>query len=169
MKQGFQGFRVSRFQSPSFKVRLSKFIAESYTRIALQWMLLALCLLAGCRRLPGADCRRVSGTGDALAGWTLREELQGPPRRASSGSNTRRSSTKKTEKGKIYFRREGGESKWRRFCRCREYVLYGGGQVQVYQPKIDQVRSTRRQERATWRAFWCLASGRRRDLFSSTR
>jgi len=48
------------------------------------------------------------------------------------------------------------------FCRPAKYVLYGGGQVQVYQPKIDQVsKYEAARTAATWRAFWCLASGRR--------
>lgn len=45
------------------------------------------------------------------------------------------------EKGKIYFRREGGEVQMAAdFAEPdKKYVLYGGGKVQVYQPKIDQV------------------------------
>jgi len=46
-----------------------------------------------------------------------------------------------TQKGKIYFRREGGEIQMAAdlFEPDRKYVLYSGGKVQVYQPKIDQV------------------------------
>ncbi|HMD16088.1 MAG TPA: outer membrane lipoprotein carrier protein LolA [Terriglobales bacterium] len=46
-----------------------------------------------------------------------------------------------TEKGKIYFRREGGEIQMAAdFVEPdKKYVLYSGGKVQVYQPKIDQV------------------------------
>ncbi len=46
-----------------------------------------------------------------------------------------------TEKGKIYFRREGGEIQMAAdFVEPdRKYVVYSGGKVQVYQPKIDQV------------------------------
>jgi len=46
-----------------------------------------------------------------------------------------------TEKGKIYFRREGGEIQMAAdfFEPDRKYVVYSGGKVQVYQPKIDQV------------------------------
>ena len=46
-----------------------------------------------------------------------------------------------TQKGKIYFRREGGEIQMAAdFVEPdRKYVLYSGGKVQVYQPKIDQV------------------------------
>ncbi len=46
-----------------------------------------------------------------------------------------------TEKGKIYFRREGGEVQMAAdFLEPdRKYVIYSGGKVQVYQPKIDQV------------------------------
>jgi outer membrane lipoprotein-sorting protein len=46
-----------------------------------------------------------------------------------------------TEKGKIYFRREGGEIQMAAdFVEPdRKYVIYTGGKLQVYQPKIDQV------------------------------
>jgi outer membrane lipoprotein-sorting protein len=46
-----------------------------------------------------------------------------------------------TEKGKIYFRREGGEVQMAAdFVEPdKKYVIYSGGKVQVYQPKIDQV------------------------------
>ncbi|MGA3091266.1 MAG: outer-membrane lipoprotein carrier protein LolA [Terriglobales bacterium] len=46
-----------------------------------------------------------------------------------------------TEKGKIYFRREGGEVQMAAdFVEPdKKYVLYSEGKVQVYQPKIDQV------------------------------
>jgi outer membrane lipoprotein-sorting protein len=46
-----------------------------------------------------------------------------------------------TEKGRIYFRREGGEIQMAAdFVEPdRKYVIYSGGKVQVYQPKIDQV------------------------------
>jgi len=46
-----------------------------------------------------------------------------------------------TQKGKIYFRREGGEIQMAAdFVEPdRKYVIYGGGKLQVYQPKIDQV------------------------------
>ena len=46
-----------------------------------------------------------------------------------------------TQKGKIYFRREGGEIQMAAdFVEPdRKYVIYSGGKVQVYQPKIDTV------------------------------
>ena len=46
-----------------------------------------------------------------------------------------------TEKGKIYFRREGGEVQMAAdFVEPdKKYVIYSGGKVQIYQPKIDQV------------------------------
>src|SRR5450755_788498 len=46
-----------------------------------------------------------------------------------------------TETGKIYFRREGGEVQMAAdFVEPdKKYVIYSGGKVQVYQPKIDQV------------------------------
>lgn len=45
------------------------------------------------------------------------------------------------EKGKIFFRREGGEVQMAAdFVEPdKKYVIYSGGKVQVYQPKIDQV------------------------------
>ena len=46
-----------------------------------------------------------------------------------------------TQKGKIYFRREGSDMQVAvDFTEPdKKYVLYSGGKVQVYQPKIDQV------------------------------
>ena len=46
-----------------------------------------------------------------------------------------------TEKGKVYSRREGGETQMAvEFVEPdKKYVVYSGGKVQVYQPKIDQV------------------------------
>ncbi len=46
-----------------------------------------------------------------------------------------------TQKGKIYFRREGGEIQMAAdFVEPdKKYVIYSGGKVRVYQPKIDQV------------------------------
>src|SRR6202163_3882600 len=45
-----------------------------------------------------------------------------------------------TQKGKIYFRREGGEIQMAAdFMEPdKKYVIYSGGKVQVYQPKIYQ-------------------------------
>jgi outer membrane lipoprotein-sorting protein len=46
-----------------------------------------------------------------------------------------------TQKGKIYFRRQDGETQMAADIAepDKKYILYGGGKVQVYQPKIDQV------------------------------
>jgi outer membrane lipoprotein-sorting protein len=46
-----------------------------------------------------------------------------------------------TEKGRIYFRREGNEVQMAVDFTDpdKKYVVYSGGKVQVYQPKIDQV------------------------------
>ncbi len=46
-----------------------------------------------------------------------------------------------TQKGRIYFRREGSEIQMAAdFAEPdKKYVIYSGGKVQVYQPKIDQV------------------------------
>jgi outer membrane lipoprotein-sorting protein len=46
-----------------------------------------------------------------------------------------------TEKGKIYFRHEGGEVQMAAdFVEPdKKYVIYSGGKVQLYQPKMDQV------------------------------
>jgi outer membrane lipoprotein-sorting protein len=48
---------------------------------------------------------------------------------------------KETQKGKIYFRRQGGETQMAADISepDKKYILYSGGKVQVYQPKIDQV------------------------------
>ena len=46
-----------------------------------------------------------------------------------------------TQKGRIYFRREGGEVQMAAdFVEPdKKYVIYSGGKLQVYHPKIDQV------------------------------
>ncbi len=46
-----------------------------------------------------------------------------------------------TQKGKIYFRREGKDIQMAADVNepDKKYVLYTGGKVQLYQPKIDQV------------------------------
>jgi outer membrane lipoprotein-sorting protein len=46
-----------------------------------------------------------------------------------------------TQKGKIYFRRQNGEIQMAADIAepDKKYILYSGGKVQVYQPKIDQV------------------------------
>ena len=46
-----------------------------------------------------------------------------------------------TQKGKIYFRRHDGEIQMAADISepDKKYVIYSGGKVQVYQPKIDQV------------------------------
>ncbi len=46
-----------------------------------------------------------------------------------------------TQKGKIYFRRQDGETQMAADIAepDKKYVVYSGGKVQVYQPKIDQV------------------------------
>jgi outer membrane lipoprotein-sorting protein len=46
-----------------------------------------------------------------------------------------------TQKGKIYFRRQDGETQMAADISepDKKYILYSGGKVQVYQPKIDQV------------------------------
>ncbi len=46
-----------------------------------------------------------------------------------------------TQKGKIYFRRQNGEIQMAADISepDKKYILYSGGKVQVYQPKIDQV------------------------------
>jgi len=46
-----------------------------------------------------------------------------------------------TQKGKIYFRRQDGETQMAADIAepDKKYILYSGGKVQVYQPKIDQV------------------------------
>lgn len=46
-----------------------------------------------------------------------------------------------TQKGRIYFRREGNETQMAAEIvePDRKYVVYSNGKVQVYQPKIDQV------------------------------
>jgi outer membrane lipoprotein-sorting protein len=46
-----------------------------------------------------------------------------------------------TQKGKIFFRRQDGETQMAADIAepDKKYILYSGGKVQVYQPKIDQV------------------------------
>jgi outer membrane lipoprotein-sorting protein len=67
-----------------------------------------------------------------------------------------------TEKGKIYSRREGGETQMAvDFVEPnKKYVVYSGGRVQVYQPKIDQVNEySAGNNRADIESFLVLGFG----------
>jgi len=67
-----------------------------------------------------------------------------------------------TQKGKIYFRRESNEIKVAvEFTEPdKKYVLYSGGKVQVYQPKIDQVNEyTAGKNRGDIESFLVLGFG----------
>jgi outer membrane lipoprotein-sorting protein len=67
-----------------------------------------------------------------------------------------------TQKGRIYFRRERGEMQVAvDFVEPdKKYVLYSGGKVQVYQPKIDQVSEYRAgKNRAEVESFLVLGFG----------
>ena len=76
-----------------------------------------------------------------------------------------------TQKGKIYFRREGGEIQMAAdFVEPdRKYVIYSGGKVQVYQPKIDQVNEyDPGKNRSDVESFLVLGfGGSGRDLLKS--
>ena len=76
-----------------------------------------------------------------------------------------------TEKGRIYFRREGGEIQMAAdFAEPdKKYVIYSGGKVQVYQPKIDQVNEyDPGKNRSDVESFLVLGfGGGGRDLFKS--
>jgi outer membrane lipoprotein-sorting protein len=78
---------------------------------------------------------------------------------------------KETEKGKIYFRREGGEIQMAAdFVEPDpKYVVYSGGKVQIYQPKIDQVSEYNPgKNRSDVESFLVLGfGGSGRDLFNS--
>ena len=67
-----------------------------------------------------------------------------------------------TQKGEIYFRREGGENQMAADVvePDKKYVLYSGGKVQVYQPKIDQVNEySAGKNRADLESFLVLGFG----------
>ncbi|MGO9402442.1 MAG: LolA family protein [Terriglobales bacterium] len=67
-----------------------------------------------------------------------------------------------TENGKIYFRREAGEIQMAAdFAEPdKKYVIYSGGKVQVYQPKIDQVNEySAGKNRADVESFLVLGFG----------
>jgi outer membrane lipoprotein-sorting protein len=76
-----------------------------------------------------------------------------------------------TQKGRIYFRREGGEIQMAAdFVEPdKKYVVYSGGKVQVYQPKIDQVSEYNPgKNRSDVESFLVLGfGGSGRDLFKS--
>jgi len=76
-----------------------------------------------------------------------------------------------TQKGMIYFRREGGEVQMAAdFVEPdKKYVIYSGGKVQVYQPKIDQVNEYNPgKNRGDVESFLVLGfGGGGRDLFKS--
>ena len=67
-----------------------------------------------------------------------------------------------TEKGRVYFRREGNETLMAvDFVEPdKKYVVYVGGKVQVYQPKIDQVSEySAGKNRADLESFLVLGFG----------
>jgi outer membrane lipoprotein-sorting protein len=67
-----------------------------------------------------------------------------------------------TETGKIYFRREGGEIQMAAdfVDPDKKYVIYSGGTVQVYQPKIDQVNEYNAgKDRSELESFLVLGFG----------
>ena len=76
-----------------------------------------------------------------------------------------------TQKGKIYFRRENGEIQMAAdFVEPdKKYVVYSGGKVQVYQPKIDQVNVYNAgKNRSDLESFLVLGfGGAGRDLLKS--
>ncbi|MFY9648067.1 MAG: outer membrane lipoprotein carrier protein LolA [Terriglobales bacterium] len=76
-----------------------------------------------------------------------------------------------TQKGRIYFRREGGEIQMAADLvePDKKNVLYSGGKVQVYQPKIDQVNEySAGNNRSDVESFLVLGfGGAGRDLFKS--
>ncbi|HLM79074.1 MAG TPA: outer membrane lipoprotein carrier protein LolA [Terriglobales bacterium] len=76
-----------------------------------------------------------------------------------------------TQKGRIFFRREGGEVQMAAdFVEPdKKYVIYSGGKVQVYQPKIDQVNEyDPGKNRGDVESFLVLGfGGGGRDLFKS--
>lgn len=76
-----------------------------------------------------------------------------------------------TQKGKIYFRREGSDTQMAAEVQepDKKYVVYSGGKVQVYQPKIDQVNEySPGKSRADLESFLVLGfGGRGHDLLKS--
>ena len=76
-----------------------------------------------------------------------------------------------TQKGKIYFRREAGETQMAAEVAepDKKYVLYSSGKVQVYQPKIDQVNEySAGKNRADIESFLVLGfGGRGHELLKS--
>ena len=67
-----------------------------------------------------------------------------------------------TQKGRIYFRREGAETQMAAEVEepDKKYVLYSGGKVQLYQPKIDQVNEySAGKNRADIESFLVLGFG----------
>lgn len=67
-----------------------------------------------------------------------------------------------TQKGRIFFRREGSETQMAADVAepDKKYVLYSGGKVQVYQPKIDQVNEySAGKNRAEIESFLVLGFG----------
>jgi len=165
MKQ-VSSFRVSRFQSPSSKSVFQSSSLRVTRGLRSNGCFWALCLLAGCRRLPG---RRLPAS---LRNWSTllpdghcREELQDHRGERRLEQYQKVIDEKETEKGKIYFgaRREIQmarilsirEVRSLRVARCR------------FTSRNHQLASTSGQEPRDVESFLCLASGRGRDLFSS--
>jgi len=76
-----------------------------------------------------------------------------------------------TQKGKIYFRRQDNEIQMASDISepDKKYILYSGGKVQVYQPKIDQVTEYNPgKSRSDLESFLVLGfGGSGRDLLKS--
>ncbi len=102
--------------------------------IAIGWLLAATAW--GQTDQPGSDLERVLARMDAAA------KSFGPAEADVEWDQYQKVVDETdTEKGKIYFRREGGEVQMAAdFMEPeKKYVLYSGGKAQIYQPKIDQV------------------------------
>jgi outer membrane lipoprotein-sorting protein len=76
-----------------------------------------------------------------------------------------------TQKGKIYFRRQDGETQMAADISepDKKYIVYSGGKVQVYQPKIDQITEYNPgKNRSDLESFLVLGfGGSGRDLLKS--
>ncbi len=171
-----QGFKVSGFQG--FKVRLSKSVFQSSSlgvtpRITLQRVVLGALVAGWLTAVAGAQ---IAGESPELEHALARMDTAAKNFKTTEASVVWEQyqkviDEKETEKGKIYFRREGGEIQMAAdFVEPdKKYVLYSGGKVQVYQPKIDQVSEyDAGKNRGDVESFLVLGfGGSGRDLFNS--
>ena len=150
---------VSKFQSPSMRVTVQ---SVALGIVVVGWLLAA----AAWPQSDSAGLDRILSQMDAAAKTFRTTEAS-----FVWDQYQRVIDETETQKGKIYFRRDGGETQMAAEVvePDKKYVLYSGGKVQVYQPKIDQVNEySAGKNRADLESFLVLGfGGNGHDLLKS--